>query len=103
MENDNAIDDDPYSTPNYELHPLGDLVHRHISTRHFEPLFRFGHLREGDLREVSEHCANLAGTMISMLPDGPEFTAGLRKLLEAKDCFVRTAVLELEKVPKAAE
>lgn len=27
-----------------------------------------------------------------MLPDGPELTAGLRKLLEAKDCFVRAAV-----------
>jgi hypothetical protein len=30
--------------------------------------------------------------MISTLPDGPELTAGLRKLLEAKDCFVRAAV-----------
>ena len=24
--------------------------------------------------------------------DGPELTAGLRKLLEAKDCFVRAAL-----------
>lgn len=29
--------------------------------------------------------------MIRELPDGPELTAGLRKLLEAKDCFVRQA------------
>ncbi|PRY56421.1 hypothetical protein B0I28_10970 [Glycomyces artemisiae] len=30
--------------------------------------------------------------MIAALPDGPELTAGLRKLLEAKDCFVRAAL-----------
>jgi hypothetical protein len=30
--------------------------------------------------------------MISDLPDGPELSAGLRKLLEAKDCFVRAAL-----------
>jgi hypothetical protein len=27
-----------------------------------------------------------------MLPDGPELTVGLRKLLEAKDCLVRAAL-----------
>lgn len=31
-------------------------------------------------------------TVINTLPDGPELTAGLRKLLEAKDCFVRAAL-----------
>jgi hypothetical protein len=30
--------------------------------------------------------------MIRDLPDGPELSAGLRKLLEAKDCFVRAAI-----------
>jgi len=30
--------------------------------------------------------------MIRVLPDGPELTSGLRKLLEAKDCFVRAAL-----------
>ena len=30
--------------------------------------------------------------MIEELDDGPELTTGLRKLLEAKDCFVRAAV-----------
>ena len=32
--------------------------------------------------------------MAAQLPDGPELTAGLRKLLEAKDCFVRTAIAQ---------
>lgn len=28
------------------------------------------------------------------LPDGPELTTGLRKLLEARDCFVRAAITD---------
>jgi hypothetical protein len=34
--------------------------------------------------------------MVDHLPDGPELTVGLRKLLEAKDCFVRAALDRLE-------
>lgn len=30
--------------------------------------------------------------MINALPDGTELAVGLRKLLEAKDCFVRAAL-----------
>jgi hypothetical protein len=41
---------------------------------------------------VSKPCGGLAEEMIRVLPDGPELTAGLRKLLEAKDCFVRAAL-----------
>lgn len=33
-----------------------------------------------------------AQEMDTLLPDGPEKSAGLRKLLEAKDCFVRAAI-----------
>jgi hypothetical protein len=35
--------------------------------------------------------AELADSLAGKL-DGPELTAGLRKLLEAKDCFVRAAL-----------
>lgn len=34
----------------------------------------------------------LAKFMDKELPDGPEKSAGLRKLLEAKDCFIRAAL-----------
>jgi hypothetical protein len=34
----------------------------------------------------------LARLVFDRVPDGPELTAGLRKLLEAKDCFVRAAI-----------
>lgn len=65
---------------------------RHPGTLHFEPLFAFDHLPAGPLRTTSELCAALAEGLVSYLPDGPELTAGLRKLLEAKDCFVRAAL-----------
>lgn len=55
--------------------------------------FEFKHLPSG-LKEVSEACANLALEMENNLSDGPEKSAGLRKLLEAKDCFVRQKRLD---------
>lgn len=50
--------------------------------------FKFEHLPE-HLQEPSRSCASLAQAMDEALPESAEKTAGLRKLLEAKDCFVR--------------
>lgn len=50
--------------------------------------FVFAHLPQ-HLQEVSRPIAELAIHVDLTLPDGPEKSAGLRKLLEAKDCFVR--------------
>lgn len=66
---------------------------RHPGTAHFARLFEYEHLREGPLREVSRACSEFAGDMVASLPDGPELTVGLRKLLEAKDAFVRSELL----------
>lgn len=45
------------------------------------------------LQAVSGSCCALAHDIVGQLPQGgPELTAGLRKLLEAKDCFVRAAL-----------
>lgn len=68
-----------------------DAAGRHPSTQHLARWFAFGHLPPG-LAEISERCQHLAGLMIRDLPDGPELTTGLRKLLEAKDAFVRAAL-----------
>lgn len=54
--------------------------------------FTYSHLREGRLRDVSAAVCELAEAMDAALPDGPEKSAGMRKLLEAKDCFVRSAL-----------
>lgn len=61
---------------------------RHLGTVHIAQYFDYEHLPP-DLRCISKLCADLAAEMIGSLPDGPELTTGLRKLLEAKDCFVR--------------
>ncbi|MFB6937597.1 hypothetical protein [Streptomyces chartreusis] len=64
---------------------------RHVSTTHLLRYFEYEHLPE-HLQAVSKPCADLANELVNTLPDGPELTAGLRKLLEAKDCFVRAAL-----------
>ena len=53
--------------------------------------FAFAHL-PSRLKVVSKPVGDLAAQMEAMLPDGPEKSAGMRKLLEAKDCFVRAAL-----------
>ena len=63
-------------------HPSVDQVLRH---------FAFAHLPE-HLQGVSKPIGELAHDLADRLPQGPELTAGLRKLLEAKDCFVRAAL-----------
>jgi len=53
--------------------------------------FEYAHLPP-HLQKVSKPMYDLAHLMDETLPDGAEKSAGLRKLLEAKDCFVRTAL-----------
>lgn len=68
-----------------EQHPGTTAVLRH---------FTFAHLPE-HLQDVSQLFHDLAHEMAAKL-SGPELTAGLRKLLEAKDCMVRAAVEKQE-------
>ena len=51
--------------------------------------FSYSHLPE-KLQGVSKYVYDLAEKMDNELPNGDEKSAGLRKLLEAKDCFVRS-------------
>ncbi len=53
--------------------------------------FAYEHLPE-HLQEISKPIAELRELMEELLPDGTEKSAGMRKLLEAKDCFVRSKV-----------
>ncbi|MFL4904670.1 hypothetical protein ACJ6WF_16150 [Streptomyces sp. MMS24-I2-30] len=63
------------------LHPNTAAILRH---------FTWDHLPE-HLQAVSRPFADLAHDLAATL-DGPELTACLRKLLEAKDCAVRAAL-----------
>lgn len=71
---------------------MRNIEHRHPGTQALAKYFAYDHLPAGPLRATSARCEELADAMITGLPDGPELTAGLRKLLEAKDCFVRAAL-----------
>lgn len=53
--------------------------------------FEYEHL-PGYLKEASKQFALLAEWMSLNLPDNAEKSAGLRKLLEAKDCAVRAKI-----------
>ncbi len=53
--------------------------------------FEYAHLPT-KLQATSAPICELAKFMDKELPDSPEKSAGLRKLLEAKDCFVRAAL-----------
>jgi hypothetical protein len=64
---------------------------RHPSTSGLLKHFKYAHLSE-ERQAASRPCGELALLMADTLPEGPELSAGLRKLLEAKDCFVRTLV-----------
>jgi len=68
--------------PSITLHPSTAQILRYFAYRHL-PV---------KLQEVSRPFGDLAEMMVNSLPQGPELTAGLRKLLEAKDCAVRAAL-----------
>lgn len=61
----------------------------HPATKAILAFFAYDHLPE-HLQLVSAPFHDLAHEMAGTF-DGPEVTAGLRKLLEAKDCMVRAA------------
>ena len=57
--------------------------------------FAYAHLPP-HLQAVSKPFGDLAQQMVDELPANPERTAGLRKLLEAKDCAVRALLFKEE-------
>lgn len=71
---------------------------RHPSSLHMMTMLRPNpNLPEGLPKNISKNMWAMAYALFNEIEDGPELTAGLRKLLEAKDCFVR-ASLNLEPV-----
>ena len=53
--------------------------------------FKYDHLPE-HLQKISKPFGELAEKLEEILPDGPEKTTALRKLLESKDCAVRSVL-----------
>jgi len=70
---------------------------RHPSVEAVNRFFETGHLPE-PLKAVMEETVRYRDTILSLIAeDDPELTVGLRKLLEAKDCFIRAKVAEVNK------
>ena len=58
---------------------------------HIKRHFAYEHLPSG-LKKVSAAIGEVARELDEYIPHCAEKTAGLRKLLEAKDCFVRAQI-----------
>lgn len=72
-----------FPQPERELNQLGNPIMRYFS---------YEHLPEGYLQSTSRAFAELAKKVEGGLPNGPEKSTALRKLLEAKDAAVRAAL-----------
>ncbi len=70
-----------------EIELRAELTKRYPILRYF----RFAQLPEGPLRETSARFTDLAFQSAAE-GEGAEVSAGLRKLLEAKDCLVRSVL-----------
>lgn len=55
--------------------------------------FSYSHLPE-KMQETSKPFCELAEKIVATCPMNPERTVALRKLLEAKDCAVRTLIFK---------
>lgn len=65
---------------------------RHSSTRELCKYFVTDHLKP-EQKVIGQEFQVLVLTMLEALPsDTPELSAGLRKLLESKDCMVRASL-----------
>jgi hypothetical protein len=75
--------DSLFPQPEHQLNQLGNSIMR---------FFSYDHLPEGYLKGTSRAFAELAKKVEGGLPNGPEKSTALRKLLEAKDAAVRAAL-----------
>lgn len=67
---------------------------RHHATQHLMEMLEPNPNLPKSLRDISEAVFNTANGMLTALHDGPELSAGLRHLLDAKDCFVRQGLVD---------
>lgn len=76
---------------------------RHPSVEHIVQFFDSAHLPE-HLASVATKFENLKDDLLNdIATDTPEVAAGFRKLLEAKDCFVRAAVAVKKQLPELVD
>lgn len=93
-----CTDYDPDIQAQGDCRNCGHTYETHHEAKEAKPMvspilkhFEYQHLPES-LQKVSGPFGELALKLEVTLPDGPEKSAGLRKLLEAKDCMVRASL-----------
>ena len=69
--------------------PFQNLPAQHRSTEDW--LLDVNPKLDGPARDVAELFATVCGALAT-IPNGAERSAGMRKLLEAKECFIRSVV-----------
>lgn len=71
------------------------MTARHPSVQHIVDLLNPNpNLPAGPMSELAHLTATFRNDVLALAGDGPEMSAGMRKLLEAKDCFVRQALID---------
>lgn len=80
------------STPAPPSSPPADPKENHVTKNPILRYFAYDHLTRPVLRDTSKVFHDLAGALDENLPDGPEKSTALRKLLESKDAAVRAAL-----------
>lgn len=70
-----------------------DSVINYNPSEYLLQFFEYAHLPLS-LQEISKPFNELAGHIVGNLPRNPERTVALRKLLEAKDCAVRSGLMK---------
>lgn len=73
-------------------HVAAEFAERHPGTVHLLRMLLPNDNLPARLYAISVRFHEMALMLLSEVDDGPELTVGLRKLLEAKDCFVRAAL-----------
>ena len=65
-----------------------------VALHYLLQFFVYDHLKSREMRQTSARFSALADFLVETLPDNPERTTALRKLLEAKDCAVRALLFK---------
>lgn len=73
-----------------------EYLERHPSVAEKLNFFECAHLPE-PLFTVSNTVRTVAHEMVSTIADDAQLALGLQKLIEAKDCFVRAKLVEVNK------
>lgn len=77
---------------------------RHPSIQHLVNLLKVNENLPEDLKKISSRFEKLRDDLLEdVKEDTPEVAAGLRKILEAKDCFVRAGGLVLGQISELVD